>query len=181
MTANVRFYQRAVPSQADSTREGRPVSVNRDYVRIEHPGIVDVVDREATVFDKTAFQSEWQAYLNGHEQIPDGTPVAVLLVNDAAAVEALRAKKVHTVEQLAGLTEEAITNLGRGTRDLVERAKKFLAASVGGAEYHKMGARITELEATNAAQAEQIKELCSRLDKLTREHPEPDVTVRKGR
>jgi hypothetical protein len=108
------------------------------------------------------FPRQWQAYANQQEQVPDGTPIAVMFPQDPQICDQMLGLKVHTVEQLAGLGEEGIKRLGMGGRAYVERAKAFLAAASNMKGAHEMQRQLE-------AQTDEIATLKAALDRLQTE------------
>lgn len=156
------FLRKSVPLGKASEEAGRPIFEGRDYVHIQHPGERDYNEREATDLDRQRFPRQWAAYQNNQEQLTDGTPLAVLFPAEPEIVDTMRPLRIHTVEQLAALTEQAISRLGMGGRTHVERAKRFLDESKAAKPFHKLKGeleaalqRIAELETTQAALAAQ--------------------------
>ena len=144
---------------AKSEREGRPVYEKRDFIKIIQPGERDVIDREVNDFDKMRFQRQWAAYQAQQEQVPDGTPIAILYPHDPDICDTLRALKVHTIEQLGGMTEQGISRLGLGGRNYVERAKAFLQAASGMKGAHKLQRQVDEANDKIAALEATIRQL----------------------
>jgi hypothetical protein len=164
----VQFYTRSVQNNYQSDQQGRPVFEARPFVKIVQPGERDVIDREVREEDKYRFRVQWERYEAQQEQTPTGTPLAVLYPSEPHIVDQMQALKIFTAEQLAGLTEQAISRLGMGGRAHVERAKKFIEAAekFGGA--HQMQ---RELDAANdriAALEGQIAQLLAAAPKRGR-------------
>ncbi len=60
---------------------------------------------------------------------PVGTPLSVLFPRSPEIGKNLQFDKIETIEQLAGLTDTQIQNIGIGGRQFTDRAKAFLASS----------------------------------------------------
>ena len=134
------FVSRPVIDEVASKEANRPVYVGVDYVRIKHLGETDEIFRPAHDGDKRRFKRQWEAYECGETATPTGTPLSVLFPRNPEIVKNLEFDKVVTVEQLAGLTDTQIQNIGIGGRMFTDRAKAFLASSTD--------ERIKALEAT---------------------------------
>lgn len=142
----VQFYTRSVQNNYQSQQQGRPIFEPMPFVKIVQPGERDVIDREVREEDKFRFRAQWERYEAQKEQTPDGTPLAVLYPDEPHIVDQMQALKIFTAEQLAGLTEQAISRLGMGGRAHVERAKRFLEAAEKFGAAHQMQ---RELDAAN--------------------------------
>jgi hypothetical protein len=158
----VEFFAHSEHQPFKSQEAGRPIYEKRDYIKIIQPGERDQMIREVTELDRLRFPRQWQAYANQQQQMPDGTPIAVMFPQDPQICDQMRALKVHTVEQLAGLGEEGIKRLGMGGRAYVERAKAFLAAASNMTGAHEMQRQIE-------AQTDEIATLKAALERLQAE------------
>ncbi len=160
----VTFYTRSVQNNYKSEQEGRPVFEPRDFIKIIQPGERDENDREVREEDKFRFPRQWAAYQAKQEQVPEGAPLAVLYPNEPHIIDGMRALKIFTVEQLANLTEAAISRLGMGGREHVARAKRFIEAAE---KFGKANQMQRELDAAK----DEIAVLKSKVDQLTAARP----------
>jgi hypothetical protein len=103
-----------------------------DFVEIKHPGeaSLNCIDRPVTDADKSRYPQQWQRYLEGREQIPDGVALSLLFPTSPGIVRKLADENVHTAEQLAGLSSHAIQSIGMGCQDWVNKAAKYLASMI---------------------------------------------------
>lgn len=137
--ANVMFYQRPTKDEKASKEQNRPIFVNVDHIVIQHPGETSTrIDRPATNEDKYRYRDNWSRYLQNKEQVPEGTPIDLLFVNNPAMAENLKAYGIWTVEQCANLSASAITNIGIGGQDFTNKAKAFLESALQGANFLKL-------------------------------------------
>jgi len=128
------FYVKAVQHNFRSQEEGRPIFVDKDYVRIIIPGDTrSEVDREVQDKDKDRWPEQWRRFKEDAEEATDGTPLEQWPAVSVSQVAELKAKKIRTVEQLAGVSDGQLQNLGLGARQLRDRAKAFLEAAAGNA------------------------------------------------
>jgi hypothetical protein len=144
----VQFYPNVVLDHAATaeSEDGQPVFKTVDYVKIQQPGERDLFDAPATEEHKHRFPRQWDLYRSGKEQ-HDGTPLALMFVGDRAHIaEMLKARKVFTVEQLANLSEDGVSRIGMGARQLVEQAKRFLDTMKRGHASAETERRMRELE-----------------------------------
>ena len=123
------FVTHPVIDEAASKEANRPVYVKVDYVRIKHLGEKDEIFRPAHDGDKRRFKRQWEAYECGEDATPVGTPLSVLFPRNPEIVKNLQFDKIETIEQLAGLTDTQIQNIGIGGRQFTDKAKAFLASS----------------------------------------------------
>lgn len=153
------FLAKSVLMDAASREAGRPVYQTQHYVHIQHPGERDFVERPAHGGDVERFPNQWKAYAAQQEQVCDGTPLSTLFPADPGLVSTLKVDHIHTVEQLANLTEEALRRLGMGAREWVKRAQTYLEAAKGMAQAHALQKQIDDKDA-------KITELTDRLEQL---------------
>ena len=155
----VEFVSRSVQDEVQSRDMGRPIFVQVDYVRIRQPGERDEILRPAHRGDQQRFARRWQAYQEGRQELPAGTPLAILFPNNPEIVENLKYDKIFVVETLAGLNDTQIGNIGLGGRQFVDKAKAFLAAASNGKGLQDLFAEVDQLAAGLKAKDERIKAL----------------------
>ena len=78
---------------------------------------------------KKRFPEAWEAYLKNEEVPIIGAPITNLPGLGPSMIDLLKRKEIHTIESLAVVSEVVITGLGRGAREAVENAKKYLSQS----------------------------------------------------
>jgi hypothetical protein len=143
----VMFETRGEEDREASLREGRYVAKDVDYVLITPHGSRDQIERVATEwFDhlqtevgQGRFEAAWlRAYKNAYEnwkegrELPQsGTPILNWPVLSPSQVRMLQDLRILTLEVLAAANEETIRRLGMGGRNLVQKAKDFLAQAEG--------------------------------------------------
>lgn len=171
----VEFKQIAIEDRDASIEAGRRVTRNVNMAFIRQKGgrdeAVKVAEEWIEQIKQQAysgtypeewaqhFQAKFTAWLAGQELPENGLPIREWPVLSPAEVENLISANVLTVEDLAGLNEEAIANIGMGTRLLRDKARAWMDNANGkGAE------RITALEVQVADLLEQNKRLADRLD-----------------
>jgi len=160
----VEFVSRSVQDEVQSRDAGRPVFVQVDYVRIRQPGERDEILRPAHRGDQQRFARRWQAYQEGRQELPAGTPLSILFPNNPEVVENLKYDKIFVVEQLAALNDTQIGNIGLGGRQFVDKAKAFLAAASNGKGLQELFAEVDQLAAGLKAKDERIKALETALE-----------------
>jgi hypothetical protein len=150
-TLNVIFHKQPTLNAAMSKAEGRPVYEALDYVRIQQPGERDYTDRPIDEVPEVCqrFAAKWQQYINNQKQVPDGTPLAILFPQNPEIAANLQSDQIgiHTIEQLANLSVEAMQRLGLGASDWVQKAKKFLDQASKGVGHHKLESELARRDA----------------------------------
>lgn len=154
----VEFTLRAVPDEIASREMGRPISRQVDYIRIRQPGERDEIMRPAHDGDRKRFARHWEAYQAGRQEAPDGTPLAILFPNNPEIVENLKYLKIFTAEQLSGLSDTQVQNVGMGARAWQQKAAEFLMLADNGKglealhkKVEQMASQITALTEKNTA------------------------------
>lgn len=150
----VRFFKHPMISKIQSEEKGLPVYVDVDMIEVMQPGEKESVQVLANEFHRRRFPKQWQAFQDGIEQTATGTPLDHLFPSEPGMILTLKSFNIHTVQQLAALTDTGINNIPMG-RQVVDRAKQYLGSAEHGSEYHAMQKRIADLEAKLAEQAEQ--------------------------
>lgn len=158
----VGFYKKSVLNAAKSREEGRPIYEGRDFVKIQHPGeTLNIVDRPANEHDKQRFPRQWSQYERGVTQIPDGVPLNQLFPDKPQIVDMMRGYNIHTVEQLANLSGQAIGTVGMGCQEWVNAAKRYMERAEKGVDHHKFETAMAAKDAQIAALQRQVAEISS--------------------
>lgn len=150
----VRFFIHPELSTYQSKNSGAPVYHDVEMIEVFQPGEKDSVKQLVTDFHRHRFPKQYQAFKEGKEQTSTGTPLELLFPSEPSIVLTLKNLHVYTIQQLAALNDTGIANLPMGGRQLVERAKQYLATAQTGANMHQMEAmqqQIAELQAQLAA------------------------------
>lgn len=122
----VNFYAKSVPNGAASLDESKPVFKSIVFMRLQHPGERDVLERPATRADANRFPGPYRLYVEGRQDVPDGVPLHVLFPNHHDVVQALNFHRIHTCEQLANLNDTQMQNLGMGGLEWSQKARRYL-------------------------------------------------------
>lgn len=154
------FFSEATYSQTKSEQAGSPIYDTVTMVRICIPGDPgnQVVCR-ARDDHKTRFRDAWDAFEKQERLELSGTTVDNWPAIRKAEVARLKHLGIYTVQQLAGLSDAQLQNVGMGAMSLRERAKAFLEA----AETNKLPSKLI---AERDALAAQVELLTSRLDDM---------------
>lgn len=169
----VEFTLEAVHQPALSEQEGRPIYKDVPHIRIHFPG-----DRTKQIFrpvryeddylgpaDPRRFPHQWAQFSAQQEQVQTGTPVEQWGPLTKSEAMMLKGIHIHTVEQLAGVSDSNLSWLG--ARQLRDKAVAWLAQADGGKEVIRLEAENELLKQDLAMQKAQLKELADRMDALT--------------
>jgi hypothetical protein len=170
----VTFFLKEEQHAYRSEQEGRPIFVSEEMIRIQQPGERDVFVGKATQDKIERFPRHYAAFKAGLEPAPDGTPLTILFPAEPHISREMKALQVHTVEQLAGLQENAIARLGLGGRSRVEKAKAYLAQAGNAAPFHQLRRENEELQERMALMQQQI-------DALRAPRDDDETPRRRGR
>lgn len=147
------FYKHAELDAFRTRESGRKIFTEFVYIRILMPANrLTEIERRATDEDKLRFPQQYAAFLKGAEQLSAGTPLKELPTITPVQVMELKALKVDTIEQLAGMPDPVAQVLGTGGLDLKKRAQVFLARFTAN---DTLATQVQELQAQlNALMAE---------------------------
>ena len=127
------FFTEAVKLEFKSQQEGRPIYEEREFVRILMPGDRLSAPVEPVNDDhKARWPKEYAAFKAGIEAPIEGIPLKQWPQVNTSRVKELAHFNIHTVEQMASVSDAHIQNLGMGARELRERAKLFLEVAAKG-------------------------------------------------
>lgn len=171
----VQFRAVSVQHGAQSLAEGKPVFKSIVYMKLQHPGERDFIDRPATREDAQRFSEEYRAYCQGREDRPDGAPLEVLFPNHGDVVSMLHFHRIYTVEMLARLNDTQLQNIGMGGYEWQQKARRWLDAMEKGdkgfaaleEQQRKLSIDNTRLREQNAAMNAQIQGLTNQIAQLT--------------
>ena len=165
---NVLFYRKAVPDPELSMQHGRPMSVSKIYVRIQHPGEKDCNDDpvDNKPWTKQRYARQWEQFERQQDQIPDGSPIDILFPQNPEIGANLHGMGVHTIEQLAALTEHGAQSIGMGVTEWRNKARDFLNKANAHVGLHQWAKEKAVLENKLEVQENQMGQLRSQVDKL---------------
>lgn len=158
------FFTKAVTNESKSRDANTLVVENVDFVHIQHPGERDFQERPAREEDKMRWPKAWEAYRAGKEAIPDGTPIEVLFPGNPAIVATLKHLKLHTIQQLAGMSAEAEGRVGMGAGEWKQKAIKYLAAAKDTESFNKMEAALSKRDDEIAVLKSQVAALTAAMN-----------------
>lgn len=173
-----RFHLKAIRLGGRSQQEGRDIYEDREFVEIITPGDTrSVVCREVNDEHRRRWPAQYNAFKAGREEAVVGTPLEMWPpIGSPAMVQTLKAMHVRTVEDLAGLSDAGINNIGMGGRVLREKAQLWLSEAKD-----KGAAILTALEERDSDKAtiqqlqEQVAELSSEVRALRKKKQPVDA------
>ena len=162
----VQFYSEAVELKSESEKAGRPIFKDLPHIRKLIPGDAsNVIERVAKEHDQRMHPREWETYQRQVTTGHVGTPLEQWPQVTRAQVKEAKYFEVHTVEQLASLSDMNCQKLGMGFAELRNKAKAYLEAAAG--------------TASQTAQAAENQRLHDEIEALKAQMAE--VAVRRGR
>ncbi|MET4529149.1 hypothetical protein [Bradyrhizobium sp. JR18.2] len=164
---HVEFYIEAVKQEFLSEEAGRPIYKDTEFVRIHIPGDKNYsVDRAASQQDKDRFALEYARFKNGmkEEEQAVGTPLKHWAAIPRSLAKEFAAVNVHTVEQLASLSDTGKQAFGIGALEWSRKAQAMLDASAGSAGAEKYAAENEALKQRIADMEKQFAELSAKVD-----------------
>lgn len=152
----VEFYMKSRKLEFQSQKEGRYIGEDIPWMRLRFPGDrLRTYDKPAKLkyedgedqsmpLDNERFPKQWNAFVAQKEQVQVGTPLEEWAILNKSEVLELKSLHIHTVEQLAGAPDTALTWLG--ARETRKKAIAFLAQAKGGAEINRLMEKNATLE-----------------------------------
>lgn len=149
----VEFFMNAVEFKAESEREGRPIFKEIPFVRIVIPGDRNnVLECKADEYYKKRYPKAWAAFQAGQKEGFTGTALETWPQITRSQVKEAKYFEVHTVEQLADLSDTHCQRLGMGWMELRNKAKSYLTLAAG-----------TAAETAQAAENERLRQMIDEL------------------
>jgi len=164
---HVEFYMEAVHQAFESEKAGMPKYKDIPFIRIRTPGVTgNTIERPVKMqsdgvapSDPQRFPRQWDAFQNQREQAHDGLPVEQWAVLTKSQVLELKASRLFTVEQVAGLPDSSLNLLGLNGRRLRDMAKALLDQGEKNAAVSAITAENERLKADVEMMKHQIAEL----------------------
>jgi hypothetical protein len=181
----VEFDTKSVEDPAATLEVGIPQFKDLLYVRIGAPGDPNsILHRAATVCnakrgcaflrggandvpcDLHRFPRQYAAFQGDlDQQEASGMPLSAWPILGKAQVAMLKAQRIHTVEQLAGINDSALSNIGP-IRSLIQQAKDFLEAARGQAPLLRMRKEMEDKDAQIAALQGAVEQMGKKVEEL---------------
>jgi len=201
----LRFYYDSAKNEGATKHAGRAIFDTVLYVDVITPGQQASIpafeveriwaDQSKEVIGTTDVSRRGPKYDEFREQVEKfkagtgvndlgGTPLKQWPRIDRGLAASLAALNVHTVEQLAGISDGNLQNIGHGGRELREQAKAFLAQAVGEAPVSQLTDQVSNLTSENqrlqqalALANQQIGQLQRQLGEKPLERKLVDITL----
>lgn len=173
---HVEFFDYAEPRPVLSAQEGRPIFETVTYIRFTFPGGRMVHHEPATDEHKAMYPHQWAAYSQQRTYIGEGTPLDAWPLLDAGRVAELKAAKVYTVDQLAGIKDGDLGILGMGGLELRTKARAYLDVANGvSAPIERLTTENMHLKDEMAALRAELESLRALAEQPKRKRKEEDV------
>lgn len=172
-----RFFEETVKTnQIDEN--GLPVFRTVEYVELLIAGDKgNSPTKRVTDGIRQQFPNEyalWKSKRMGPDMIGDGIPLSMWPLIPAEMSKALEYMNVFTVQQLAALSDGAISKPGAiGLRDMREKAKAFIESA-------KSAAPLAKLEVENKELKQRIDLLTTQMEQLVKAAGEADAQRKAG-
>ncbi len=171
-TAFPRFFRDKQENGFKSLQAGHPVFDDVEKVEIIIPGqnqsIAHAIVNEG---HRQRWPQQYAAFKAGLTPAHDGSPLEEWPPLSPAQVANLKALNIHTVEQLAGVSDGDLSRLGMGSRELRDKAGAWLDNAKGGAAVSEALARAERAEAALVSLKENYDDLAARVETLSQNQP----------
>jgi hypothetical protein len=138
----------------------------KEFIRIRIPGTQEERVSKVKEEHRRRFPRAYAAFKAGEENAINGTPLKECAVLNANEISMLNHHGVFSVEQVAALSDENMSNMGHGVRPVRDRVKSWWEA-------RKTQAPVAALQAQLKEKDEQVAELMARLSALEAGQPAP--------
>lgn len=161
----VQFYTDSVELKLESETQGRPIFKDMPHIRKLIPGDNStVIERVAKPYDIQQYPKEWELFKSQTGGNVIGTPLEQWPQITRSQVKEARYFEVHTVEQLSELSDVVCQKLGMGYLELRNKAKAYLLAASGTAQF-------TAQEAENQRLKDEISALKAQVESIAHRGP----------
>lgn len=187
ITVTPRFKHITVENVPQSELMGYPVMETKEVVEVRFAGTKNYSPVMPTdgfwkrqghmvLTYAERWPDQYAAFLNGSEQVADGTPLELLkpFGITPSQLSLCRALKIHSIEALNGIQGDAVRNLGMSGNSLRAMAKQYMDNRPGSAmasEIEALKAQIAALTAGNVI-PEDERPLLEQVETLTAEADE---------
>lgn len=167
-----RFFIKAWKNVHKSAQEGRDIYEDREYVEVLTLGdnksipVFQVKDEH-----KARWPKQYMAFKNGQVFAPEGTPLEKWTLCGPAEVEHLKHFNIRTVEQLAAIGDNVLSNLGMGSRQLREKAIVWMAQARDNSGVSRVVQENDALKTQLSAMQKQMEDLSMRVSMKQAEAP----------
>lgn len=157
------FYNESVKQGHASEKAGRPIFQDVPYVWIRFPGDrTREVKKKANDEYKQRFPRQWAAFERQEQVVEVGTPLEQWGPISKSSALNYKGMNIHTVENLAAVSDTTLHNLGHGGRDMRDKAIAWLKSSGDSAEAMRLATENQALKDDVAMLKAQMAELASK-------------------
>ena len=169
----VLFKNLALPNEAASIKEGRPIFDDKEVCEVRMPGSRDVRVYHANEFSRwitdpftggqtkqsyaERFSHQYRQFKSQHAQTKSGTPLDFAAFLSEGRRSELKAQNIYTIEQLAAIDGSELKNLGPGGREMKNSAMAYIDEAKASAPNKQMLAELEALKARNAILEEDMQ------------------------
>lgn len=158
-TIPFRFYVDAIHDPVESEKQGRAIYVDREMIEFRIPGTNETRVYEVQDKHRQEHPAEYQAFKAGQPQeSASGTPLKMWPRMTPAWVKMAAAGGVHTVEQVAGLSDLALQRMGPGWTEIRRDARDWLDNAAGGAVLARVRVENDDLRAQMAVLRKMVED-----------------------
>lgn len=151
----VEFLLESIEDQEESKKLGRPFYRDVEMISIRIKGdnkthIMRKVDMNGSAMapsDPDRFPRQWAAFKNKTQVVVSGTPLTEWGAISKAQAMNFKTLNIHTVEDLAEVSDGNLQNLGMGARDLRDKAALYIKNSSDGSAVLRVQEENKELKA----------------------------------
>ena len=181
----VRFYKRPVQQEHETQEAGRPIFKEFDFVHICVAGdTLTEIDTYVLNSHKQRFPQQWANYQNrvgANDDQVIGTPVAEWPLVSKSQAEELRAMKFHTVESIAGASDQQLQRMGMAAGmspyAFRDKAKAFLNLATTAAETDKREQELNALREELAKKEQETAKIKAETDAKLAQMQEQMATI----
>jgi hypothetical protein len=156
---SVAFTSEEVFSKAASFDAGVPTYVPMDFITLTTPGNkLNMVHRPVTDMDMWRFPLEWEGFKSGQQAVESGTPLEAWPLLTKGQIKDLKHNNVHTVEQVANLSD-SVQGVLRAFYSMKLKAAAFLESRADKSAEVELQAKLDERDARLAALEAQLAAL----------------------
>ena len=173
---HVEFSIQPVEDREATMKAGRTIMKDKEYCTIYPRGGKDSVikaippEKDGNGYPNPAFREfrerfgvQYDYWKKGQDAPVEGTDLRNFPLLSPSEIQNCRTFHIMTVEQLAEASEEALKNIGLGSRKLKMDAQKWLEFGDNGG---KSVTRISALEADNQLLKDQLAQATAKLEEL---------------
>lgn len=155
-----RFFMQAMKDELATAREGRPIYYEVEMIERFMPSVAQwtIPVNKVTDADRAEFPRQYEAFQQGREMAPEGTPIEAWPRLDRAMVEELKGLGLRTVEEIATLDDRG-TQRAMGLMGLRSLARAYLDDAAAAALNEALMKENNELKVDLARLNQQVEEL----------------------